>query len=641
MAKQVSRAHPPAPVAETPTNPDPAAALRDVKRLIRSAREMFGKYSNLLLWTAVAVVVASRLADFRGLAYGNTDDITVDYHSMRMGWASAAYSYATNQSRAFSLFTIPVYSFTMSLAGTGWYDLLNLSSFTLGSTLPAIALRRYFSSTSRQLYCVVYFAALPLLFSYCPPYAYPTYMFMPLVLCAVALILFQRWRIAGIARVRRLLMMAASASLFLALCGYEPAALVTLAFISIYLWASQRENRARPMYRRPDAWAALSVMIVYFLIYAGFRMHFPSSYSGVDPILRVSLPGALRTIGTLSLTSSIFGWYHFPQTLVYVDAASSYQQARPLFAAMPGQLVRQATLGQGLIAAFTALISYRLITAPEPPRILDRFAPMGAAGGVLLFLPNVLYAFIPKISNLVLHGQLFAYTATSYSQIGFALILVAIASACQHIPQRAMKQAAAMALAVVIGWGSLTASDFNRASVISGREQEAKWKAIRYVDACSNLIPSPYFRRVFAPRLWSYSTAALSWGDPTQDVGYLDLFSLARLGLRVHFIRKLDAGFTPLTALDYHVDADGNLDSVVIARSADGRRFQEALVIKKAGAQIGAGVLDGNSTWLSESSANTGACEGELELVHFSGEDLNPSTAVAHGLPVWKPAPVR
>jgi hypothetical protein len=203
---------------------------------------------------------------------------------------------------------------------------------------------------------------------------------------------------------------------------------------------------------------------------------------------------------------------------------------------------------------------------------------------------------------------------------------------------RILTQSAAIALATVIGWGSIAASEFNSASRFYAHEQEAKWKAIDIAAACNSAIPSAYLKTVLAPRLWNYSTASMSWGDATQAERYWDLYVLVHYGIRAHFTKTLDSKTQLFTALDYRIDGDGNMEGVVLARTADGQHFHEVLVIKRPQRETTAGILERNVVWEFESPQNTTTCRDGLQVVRFTGQDLNIGSAQLHGLPIWNPS---
>ncbi|HEY2014104.1 MAG TPA: hypothetical protein VGH38_11430, partial [Bryobacteraceae bacterium] len=99
------------------------------------------KWGRYLSAGVATLLVLARLGNFWGLHYGNTDDITMDFWRMTVPLWAMARHYAISQSRIQFFLAIPLWAGMMRFAGTPWYDLLNLGSFTLGALLPAFALR--------------------------------------------------------------------------------------------------------------------------------------------------------------------------------------------------------------------------------------------------------------------------------------------------------------------------------------------------------------------------------------------------------------------------------------------------------------------------------------------------------------------
>jgi hypothetical protein len=592
---------------------------------------------NAILWVVVAAVAVARLAQFWGLRYGNTDDICVDYHTLNQGWKSTAWSYAASQSRFYFLTQIPLYSLTMRLAGSASYDVMNLASFSLGATLPIYLFRKELGSACLQLYTLVFFATLPLLFSYMPPYSYPTYMFSPLLFCAGALFLFERWRHSQLVKARSLLLVSGCILLFLSLCSYEACTLVVLFILACYILLSQRDDPRVKLWKRLDFLAASAVVFLYVCVYFGWRSHFQPRYEGVLPAMNQSFAADMRVLATLSLTSSIYARFHFPQQLVYIDYGFTNQAVHPLHAAFPSYLISHLTMTEAIAGLLTAAVGFYLVMSIATRGTAFRIVVLGILGGTLLFLPNAMYPFVPKISNLVIPGRLFSYVGTAYSHIGFALVAVFLAAASFALPNRAFRIGFAVLFAVVLGWGSLASTDFNRVSSIYAREQAVKWEVLRDLSACSAFIPAHYLDNVVAPRLWNFSTGGLSWGDANQDQRYWDLFAGVRLGLRTHLMKEAGAGAAPLTVLDYSLNRDGGLEGVTLARRADGKHFQEAFMIGRDSEEYAPGISELGRGREYTTALPAIDCGKGISLTRFTGQDLNFRSARFHGLPGWSP----
>lgn len=585
-------------------------------------------YQSGMVWVGLAALVLWRLADFFRLAHGSADDMTVDYVAMSVGWKTMALQYAEVQSRIYSLVVMPVYALMMNLAGSVWYDILNDVTFVAGAILPVLALRRYIETATIQLFILVYFATLPLLFSYTPPYAYPAYMFLPLAFGGLALWMLDAWHVGG----HRPSLVCGCVLLFFGLCGYEPISLLIVTYLGFWAWCSQRARPEISILRRPELWLCAGVLAVYCAAYLAFRMRFPSEYGGVRPAMDLSLASIARVVGTLSFTSSIFGWYHFRQMLVRVDIPFSHESLTLLGAPGFSEMLSQATpavlLGAVLTFCLSAVLATRILARPSVrPFRLVLFAC------ALLVVPNLLYGFIPKISRLVLAKQLYAYTATAYSQTGLALLAAALTGCAGLFRMKWFRLAPVFIVSLTVTWGWIAASEFNTISAVFAREQEAKWTAVQQLAACRGVVPPAYLDQVVAPRLWNFSTARLSWGQEKQDRRYWDLYAQSHLHLKTHFVRTSERAASPVTALDYKLRPDGSLAGVILARSSDGKRFQEVFLMKTRRADIPAGVLDRKSIWQAQTTANTASCENGVEAVRLTGADLDVSSAQIDDLP--------
>lgn len=585
-----------------------------------------------ILWLGIAIIAVWRMAVFWGLAHGNADDMTTDYVEMTLGWKAMAISFAKSQARIYNLVSVPAYAIMMRLAGTVWYSVFNLSTFALGGLLPIFALRRYLNLEIVQLFSVVYFATLPLLFSYTPPYAYPAYMFLPLALGGLALLMLDEWHVRRI----KWFLIAGCVLLFFALCGYEPIALLLAAYLGFWFWSSHAGKPKRDIPRRIDFWCCCAVFVAYWGAYLAFRVTFPSTYAGVQPAANLTIPLILKVVGTLSLTSSIFAWYHFTQLVASVDIPSSYQAVSVIGAPGFQEMIREMTLPDLLGGVLTFCLSVWLTFRMLRQRTGQLFA-LALLAGLLLFVPNLPYGFVPKISRLVLANQLYAYTATTFSQTGFALLFVSLIACAGWLRQQWLKSVVAVAVSLVVSWGWLAASGFNRTSAVFARVQEAKWTAVNELGECRSFIPPAYLNTIVAPRLWNASTARLSWGQVVQDRRYWDLYSRSHLGVNAGFVKVAPARDAPITSFDYRLRPDGALDGVIFARSSDGMRFQEMFIIRDRRAAIPAGVMDRKSTWKGQLPGNTFSCGGNLEVVHLAGVDLDVASAQIHGLPPWDP----
>lgn len=480
---------------------------------------------NSVLWAMVLLVAIVRMSDFIGLPYGNADDMTADFSAMRLGIWGAAVDKANTQGRLYYLFVLPIYGFMMRIAGTPWYDVLNLGSFTLGSLLPFIALRRSLGETTVQLYAVLYFALLPLLYSYCPPYAYPAYMFLPPLFCGLAIFSYPaRPRLAAVC-------------FFLSLIGYEPSVLTVLGLYAL-AWI------ADPSRRPPLRWP-LSLIASYGLLYVAFRLAAASTYEGVALALPTSLSDAVRVVAQLSSTSSIFGWYRSHVYLSYIDYATGASHLSPLTAQIPA-----FSWASVPVAALTAYL------IGQTPRRSPRLLPIAA---FLVFLPNLLYAFTPKLWQLILDGAIPAYTGTRYSHFGLALFLALVLMALPRLP-------AAVLAVVLLGWGWPSTTEYTREAALYARKQVSKWDAARALAAEMQRLPNGSLPLIHAPRLWNSSTAPTSWGDPVQEAEYWDRWFQQHYGLNVHIVKQKPAARH--VHFDYTLASDGRLQSAVVTSTA-------------------------------------------------------------------------
>lgn len=492
---------------------------------------------NSVLWAMVLLVAIVRMSDFAGLPYGNADDMTADFSAMRLGIWGSTMAAADAHGRIYYLFVLPLYGFMMRIAGTPWYDILNLGSFALGSLLPFVALRRSLGETTVQLYAVLYFALLPLLYSYCPPYAYPTYMFLPPLFCGLAILFYPaRPRLAAVC-------------FFLSLFGYEPS---VLAVFGLYALAWFADPAGRP----PLRWPVLLVA-AYATLYIGFRLAAASTYEGVALALPASLGDALKVIGQLSSTSSIFGWYHSHVYLSYIDYATGASHLSPLTAQVPA--FSWTAVPVAVLAAY--LVS-------QPPRRSPRLLPLAA---FLIVLPNLLYAFTPKLWTLVLDGAIPAYTGTRYSHFGLSLFLALALLALPRWP--------AVVLAVaILGWGWPATTEYTRTAALYARKQVSKWDAARALAVNASRLPPVYLNVIHAPRLWNSSTAPMSWGDPVQEAEYWDRWIHLHYGLKIHIVKEKPAG--PHALLDYTLAPDGRLQSAVLSYAPAGGHYTETYVLR-------------------------------------------------------------
>ena len=341
----------------------------------------WGRFAS---WALVALIVTARLANFWGLHYGNTDDIIVDFSRMTLPLWTLVDEYAAGQSRVQTFVIAPLWAAMMRLAGTPWYDLINLGSFALGALAPPFALRRYyFPGNTYLLYAAAFFAPFPFLFSYVPPYSHPLHRAYPLIACAVAVILFDQSQRDGreLSGIRSRLA-AGTVATFLAVCNYESTAVVSVVFLGFYFAASNSGRPWKTLLERSDFRWAAAAMGCFVSLYMAYRAGHPPGYEGVLPSAsHFSLSSASRVVGTLSLTSSVFTWFIAPQRSL--DLA-------PIYARLSLDHVTIAEIG---LALLTAAAVFVWIIRPGAARPQSSPLKLAVLSILLLFGPN---AFTPS-----------------------------------------------------------------------------------------------------------------------------------------------------------------------------------------------------------------------------------------------------
>jgi len=348
----------------------------------------------------------------------------------------------------------------------------------------------------------------------------------------------------------------------------------------------------------------------------------------------------IRVVFTLSATSSIFAWSALPQPLIYVDYASGFQQADTFSASFALSRLIQLPFPVLAVAVLTALLTFYLVAKPGKQRLLDHPLALLALVVGLLFTPNVVFGLVPKISTLVLNGSLTGYTGTAYSHMGFAFLPVLIAGLALRSKIGALRVFTGVVLALILGWASLSATDFNTVSARYARRQASKWQVPRYLSSCSTAIPSRFLTSVVAPRMWNFSTGSISRGDRAQETQYWDMLFRTRYGMSIHLMEKPPAVPGPVTMLDYHLDSDGDLESVVLGRAQDGKAIQDVIVIKPAFREDRASISESTGDRITAPQRAGTVCEDGLEAVLLHGHDLRIETLHLEGLPYWAPRPV-
>jgi hypothetical protein len=226
------------------------------------------------------------------------------------------------------------------------------------------------------------------------------------------------------------------------------------------------------------------------------------------------------------------------------------------------------------------------------------------------------------------------YTGTAFSHIGFSIVLIGLVMIAAAGSNATVRAALAVFVAVAAGWASLASSEFNRASAVYAREQGVKWTVIRDLAACRDRIPAPFFGHVTAPRLWSFTTGGMAWiHDGTQYQHYWDLFASTRYGLKSYFYMRPQASPKALNFLDYRLAQDGSLLGIVMGVAPDGIHFQDVFIVKDSSTIPPAKILAHGSTWMYQGPENTSFCNVGLQIVRFTGPDLNLSTAEVYDLP--------
>ena len=522
----------------------------------------------------IGVLILCRLADFWGLHYASTDDIALDSMRMTMPLDALVQNLAASQSRVQFYVAAPVWVAVMSLSGTPWYDLINLGSFALSVLLPVCALRRYILPRGEfLLYALAVFATLPLLFGYGPPYCYPLLISFPLTACGSAILIFQRARTwGGLA--------AGGVATFFAIYAYEAAMVLSILVLATYFCFSSEGKPWNWILARRDLRCAALVFASVAMVYVSFRMAHPAAYGGVKASTAfLSLPAIVRVVGTLSLTSSIYAWFGMPQWAHHIHPDIG---AVPVWASVSWA---KATVYEIVLAGMTAGLAGWLILRPQSSGKQGRPLRLAGVGLLLLVAPNVAYPLTEKISSLVMSGKLYAYTPTPFSQAGVGCLFAALALAAGRIRSVPPRVVAASVLAGVLGCGSLAASVFNRESGVFAREQASRWKVMGVLAGCSARIPAEYRQGIVAPELWNDATAALGWEDDFQAKLYWDAVAYDHYGMRVHMMPKAER--LPVTWLDFRLEKDGELASVVVSRSTDGKTVQESWACSGGAAQPG------------------------------------------------------
>jgi hypothetical protein len=579
----------------------PSAAQRDAILVIVFPRRI-QPAARYLPWAVVILIILVRLSNYWGLHYGNTDDISTDYMRMTLPFRTMVSTYAASQSRIQWYVTVPFWAGAMRLANTPWYDIVNLSTFAASLLLPLIALRRYYFPPNILLLCATtIFATQPLLFSYASPYSNPLYMEVPIIAAAIAVILFagSQGRPG-----RRWWLLPGCIATALAVCTYEAATILSLVIFGAYFLGSHAGRPWRTLPLRRDLQCVVIVLTCYAALYFSYRAKHPAAYGGVQATTSyLTLPAAAKVVGTLSSTSSIYAWFTRPQWAYYIDHDSD---AIPIQARLS---LRNATPSEIALALLTAgMVFYFMVSGHSKGSVLR----LTLVAFAFWIAPNLAYPLTAKIAALVVNKQLFAYGGTPYSQIGFACAVAVVGFAVSRLRLTALRCGAAGILALFLGAGSLAASAFNRESGLLAREQAAKWKVIPRLAACAAQIPRPYLQNLAAPRMWKSATAGLSWGDVSQDELYWDAFAFKRYGVHMHLTKASQE--LPVQDLDFRLAKDGSLESVIVARSVDGRRFQELWLISADSRPDPPDLPAGAHTVVP--------CHDAVHALHVTGDDL-------------------
>jgi len=483
-------------MVETPSCPAPPASVAPHRAWLAGCT-----WERVLLGLLAVLLLCLFLHNFYGVRLPNADDIADSLRPMS-AVAARCISLACSQGRIFPLnllFQYP-YFFTISLAHTVWYDVLNLGTYALALLLFGAVLACYVHRTFALLALACYLCCYPLLWDYTSPAAYPVFFFLLISVFLLSLLALHQYYATG----RSPFLWLSLALLSIVLFTYE--SLFLIFFIS-YL-AIAIAHLPRPVKRSPRLWPVIIAVVLALIYVAGFlawRKVHPPIYDGVVIARHFTPSDTLDVIVQYSYASTIFHYWvnGYSIAIHHPFTEPVYRQVTISFA----HILAHLTLWQVCFAAGLTLFVGLLLRRPS------RVALSKQQGVSLLLMAMVIIlgacgpvAVTPKYIAWVRQGNP-AYLCSSFAYFGIVLILATLlcwfATACtQYRYGYQLCCGLLLSLTLVV---ALASGSFNSQVYATMREHSDKWPAFDRFMHITEFAPLLQRQPLWTPPLYMYN----------------------------------------------------------------------------------------------------------------------------------------
>ena len=307
-----------------------------------------------------------------------------------------------------------------------------------------------------------------------------------------------------------------------------------------------------------------AVVCLYFVIYVGFRIVFPSTYAG-NQLGSLHPARFFPVLASLSTTGSVVTELIAPYSINYVDTAigDNYRIFyKPLYYIRDAGFNAVALLCAALVAFQVYVLVVRRArqaNSTDGTR-MGEFRRSLIAGAAIALLPVLPVALVGKYQDHFFELDVQSYPFTPVCQFGWTLIMAAMLLQLNRVRPLTARRAAVGLFALLFGVLAYCSTMRNDAVVADIRRETCRWTVLKGLNA---ILPrlDRQVAVVYAPRL-----ASGTWFTCVEP-SYWELYMKARYGRRLRFENttiSAQAMSEGVVMVDY-VTADDNAPTLVFA----------------------------------------------------------------------------
>jgi len=484
--------------------------------------------TRLLIGFLLLVAVGAEMSTWLGIRMTILDDANLAVQVASPDFLGLAWDTAVGQGRLQFLLAIPLWGLPLYFADSLIYDLLHFGSYLALHALIFAYLSVKVSFRLAAFFIAVYFAMVALVWDHNLLVAVPLYHFATLSAGVAALLVaLAAYRAPPNVPARRLALWTVSyVLLFLSFWGpeYQPV-IFTLLFVFDRL-AERNLLALHSALQSPGAvigrvWPAVALFVLFMAAYFGFRVAFPSTYSG--NVLSIAPYGEelWRTLRDFSASSNILFWMDNPgrtaSTVPFIEVGLTGKHVTEYF--QPWDIVWWAGASAnfvGLVKSASLALVISLFMASDRRDVdMKQFLFVGTIGLFIFFFPNLLLALTEKYREWHSLGTLH-YSYSSISHFGLVLVLAVSLSFISSLLAGARFSRSVVAGLTGIAMGGLSLATYlhNHSVAATMQVNTDRWRAVELLaDAATagRITGGPIVMPSIFKQVWSTPTDSDYW----------------------------------------------------------------------------------------------------------------------------------